>query len=93
MAVSRPGSIPSEKIRDWVELQGAKDGVNTVFTTPESFIETSNIRIKVFVNGIRQDVDHDYTVSGGPTAGTGNTLTFLFTPKSSDKLFADYIAV
>lgn len=93
MAVSSPRAIPASKFRDWVELQGTKDGVNTVFTTPDVFRETSTIRIKIYVNGVRQDVDCDYVVSGGSGPETGNTITFLFTPKPSDKLFADYIAV
>lgn len=93
MAVSRPASIPAAKIRDWVPLQGTQDGLNTVFTTPDEFRETSNIKIKVYVNGVRQDPGCDYVVSGGSGPESGDTLTFLYAPKASDKLFADYIAV
>jgi len=80
-----------------VPLEGAKDGVNRIFTVPDKFINgpfgNNDFRILVRHNGRVLIAGCDFTIteSGGP--GTGyDTLTFTtFTPNSSSELIADYV--
>jgi hypothetical protein len=88
----RSRAVPADTFRVGVALAGAVDGINTIFTAPETFVQTaSGFQIAVYYNGQRLVVVDDYTVSGGG-AGEGTTLTLLFAPKAGDKLTADYIA-
>lgn len=71
-------------LRTGVAMAGTKNGVNKVFTIPESFQAGSEI---VFWNGQRQVRGDDYTISGV-------TLTFSAghpAPASGDTLVADYV--
>lgn len=83
------------RMRFGIQLIGVKNGVNTVFTTPEFFTSSS---LQLHFNQLRyeQGSSNAFLVSesGGP--GTGyDTVTLLFTkrlPKADDDLFVDYIA-
>lgn len=78
-----------------VALLGVKNGVNSIFTTPEKFIQSGNFKVLVYWNGRRLRETNDYTVSESGGVGTGfDTVTFLFAkpPVSSSVLTADYIA-
>jgi hypothetical protein len=94
MAVSRPRAIPANKFRFGVVLSGAVNGVNFVFTAPESWRQSPpNFAICVYYNGQRLLLADDYVVSesGGP--GTGyDTVSTVVVPKPGDKIWADYIA-
>ncbi len=76
------------------ELIGTKDGVNITFTTPDVFVQSGEIVIRVYRNGqkLREGSSNDYTVSesGGP--GTGfNTVVFQGpAPLPFEVLSADY---
>jgi len=83
----------SAKIREGISLIGSYDGVNLTFMTPDKFVQTTKIRIKVYLNGQRLNVGamNDYTIveSGGP--GTGyDTIVVAVAPKSYENLIADY---
>jgi hypothetical protein len=75
-----------------IELLGAKNGANPVFTTPDKFDPDYFV---VYWNGRRLFVGDDYLVSesGGP--GTGyDTITLLWTkllPRAADRVTADYL--
>lgn len=76
-----------------VGLVGAINGVNTVFTTPQPFLNVGGDTAAIYFNGQRlfEGAGNDYLLaeSGGP--GTGwDTVTVLFVPKPGDRLTADY---
>lgn len=87
------------KIKQNVELVGAKDGVNVVFTVPvpDKFINGpisgSDFRILIRHNGkgLIQNIDYVISESGG--FGTGyDTITLIsFVPNSNSTLVADYV--
>jgi hypothetical protein len=60
---------------------GAVNGVNATFTTDFTFVPES---VEIFLNGIRQALVDDYTLSGG------NTITFLVSPESGSHIFVNY---
>ena len=94
MADASPRSVPSSKFRSGVQPSGAINGVNTVFSTPESFRhDPPNFDIAIYFNGQRVLRDDDFTVSESGGVGSGyDTITTLFTLKPGDKIWADYIA-
>lgn len=79
-----------------VDLIGDKNGVNTTFTTPNKFIQTSTVRIQVFRNGVRLRLGstNDYIVSESGGVGTGyDTVVYNGQPPLSfEQLTSDYIA-
>ena len=76
------------------DLLGVRNGVNSVFTTPEVFVQDGELVIRVYKNGSRQRFgsSNDYTVSESGGAGSGyDTVTFNGpAPQSNDGLTADY---
>jgi hypothetical protein len=95
MGISRPRSVPAEKFRFEVLLAGTIDGANTAFTAPEFFRQSPpNFSIAIYYNGQRILLTDDFTVQESGGVGTGyDTVNTLFTPKSGDKLWADYVAL
>ena len=93
--VARRRTLAASQIREQVLLLGVKNGINTVFTTPESYLNTPSIVIRVYFNGVRQrsGAGNDFLVSesGGPGMGF-NTITMSTAPRSVDQLTADYYA-
>ena len=78
-----------------VELIGDVDGVNTTFTIPSgTFLQDTQYQIQVYLNGVRQLYDDDYTIaaSGGGTAW--DTVILAVPPESAlsppDVVTADY---
>ena len=79
-----------------IHLVGAVDGFNTVYTIPNGvFVQSGYYTIVVYLNGVKQNFNDDFTISesGGP--GTGyDTVTFTVPPESStlpvDVVTADY---
>lgn len=61
---------------------GAINGSNTVFTLAQSPLE--NEAVDVYLDGIKQIVTTDYSVSG-------STITFVVAPASGQSLRVDYI--
>jgi len=62
-------------------LTGVLDGVNTVFTTTYNFVSGSS---KIYLNGIRQIRDDQYTETGS------DEITFTIPPFPTDDIIADY---
>lgn len=60
--------------------QGVKDGSNKTFTLA---LTPSVNTIQLYLNGLRQSYIDDFTA-------TGNTITFVYAPISTDKIIADY---
>lgn len=89
-----PLFYPPRLPRTGVALTGAIDGVNTVFTTPDKFLNDGTTSIFVYLNGVRLElgVGNDYTLSESGGAGTGyDTVTLPFAPvPPKDKITADY---
>ena len=88
------GNVRLEDFRWGIPLVGVKNGVNNVFTTPENFVQSVNVIIRVYWNGRRLKLNDDYTVSESGGIGTGyDTVTFLFPkpPVATSELTADYI--
>lgn len=81
-----------------IPLIGTKNGINTIFITPNKFIEGtlegSDFAIRIRYNGRGLDPSFEYSISesGGP--GTGyDTIQFLsFIPSSFSSLLADYVS-
>jgi hypothetical protein len=69
-----------------INITGARDSVNTIFTTSNNFISNTT---KVYKNGLRltKGVGYDYVESGV------NQITFLQAPDNGDLLIVDYIKV
>ena len=78
-----------------IPLLGVKNGSNNIFTTPEDFVESGEVKIRVYYNGVRlyQGVSNDFVTSESGGAGTGfDTITLNgFFPLSKEQLTADYL--
>lgn len=76
-----------------VQLVGTVDGVNTVFTIPSGvFIYNGYYKIVVYLNGVKQLINDDYTISMSTPAGY-DTITFAVAPYSdsyTSTITADY---
>ena len=84
-ATGRPsGGLISKRIRfiDDETPSGTVNGVNTIFTITK-FPESGSL--KVYVNGQRQRVTTDYTLSGAD-----KTITFLTAPPTGSILLVDF---
>ncbi len=81
--------------RQEIELIGTKNGVNTIFYTPEKFInglyQENLFHISIKHNGKDIYENIDYTI-GESSPGTGyDVINFIsFIPNSHSVLFADY---
>lgn len=75
-----------------VSLLGTKNGINTIFTLPSgTFLYSTDFKIAVYRNGVRQKFTSNYLISesGGP--GTGyDTIIFIEPPESDEELIIDY---
>lgn len=74
-------------------LTGVINGVNTVFTTLEKFVQDpphDSIRVKL--NGQRLTIIDDYLVSESVPGNGYDTVTFVIPPRVGDHLLADYVA-
>lgn len=87
--VSSPSIFP--QIVDGDVLAGTIDGVNRVFTTSDKFVmEFGGAQVMVHVNGVRQKLTDDYSVSESVPGLGFDTITFVVAPKPGDNLLADY---
>jgi hypothetical protein len=70
-------------IQTGIEMEGTKDGVNTVFQIPEDIVENSE---EIFFNGVLQIRGTDYSI-------INSTITILhsFIPVDIDTLVCNYI--
>jgi len=77
------GTVPGVGFVDGQTPAGAADGVNTVFTLPQTPNPMSSLAI--YRNGIRMKLNLDYTVAG-------STITFgpAYAPQSGDILQCSY---
>jgi hypothetical protein len=79
-----------------IDLLGVKNGGNPTFYTPDYFLKSGYLTIKVYWNGrcLAEGIDFEASEPGG--AGTGwRTITLLWTsllPRANDELKADYLA-
>lgn len=62
-------------------FSGTLDGVNKIFTTSAPFSDST---LEIYVNGVRQSVNVDYTITGA------SQITFDIAPTSTSILIADY---
>lgn len=77
-----------------IHLDGTVDGVNTVFTIPSGvFIQTGYYTIVVYLNGVKQNLNDDFTISASTIAGY-DTVTFAVAPETiippTDVVTADF---
>jgi hypothetical protein len=81
------------KFKFGIQLLGTKDGVNLVFTTPETFIPNTEC---VYWNGTRlaKGEDPDYTIEESGGLGSGyDTIVLSIAPILGEALEADYSTV
>lgn len=72
---------------------GAIDGVNRAFLTARKFImEFGGPQIAVYLNGTRQQLPDDYSVSESVPGSGFDTIVFALPPLPGDNIAADYIA-
>lgn len=82
--------------RQDIQLVGAVDGINTIYTIPSGkWIQSSPYRIIVYLNGVKQFYTDDYMIAESGGVGTGfDTVIFTVPPESSippiDVVTADY---
>jgi hypothetical protein len=63
-----------------VRLTGTVDGVNTVFTIPSGvFVYSGYYKIIVYLNGVKQVLGNDFTISMSTSLGY-DTITFAIPP-------------
>ena len=79
-APSLPPSVLSDSIYNETP-GGLINGTNTVFSTAYAYITGT---LRVFVNGLRQEMTTDFTET------TGTTFTFVLAPTTSSRLIIDY---
>ena len=87
-------SILLGKFRWDRELLGPKNGINVTFTTPEPFVQSGNLIVRVHLNGqrLRLGISNDYTVFESGGLGTGfDTIILTIAPKNYESLLADYV--
>lgn len=76
-----------------IQLAGVVNGINTVFTIPSGvFIQSGYYKIVVYLNGVKQLLVSDYTISMSTQAGY-DTVTFMVPPYSDSyvsTITADY---
>jgi hypothetical protein len=80
-------------LRTEVVPAGVKNGVNTIYTTPDFYQQDSPVGIMVHFNGMRllEGATDDFVASESGGAGTGfDTITLAVAPKSKDQLHVDY---
>ena len=78
-----------------VVLAGLVNGSNQTFTSPVTFVSTTDETISVFYNGMRLSlgIANDFTLSESGGVGTGfDTVFLLFSPKLGDVITADFTA-
>jgi hypothetical protein len=95
VAVGSSANVLLEKFRWNKDLVGTKDGVNVAFNTPDVFVQSGSVLIRVYRNGqrLRLGASNDYTVSESGGVGTGyDTVTFNGpAPLLYEELTADYL--
>lgn len=92
--VGAAGGFILARLRVGVEPAGAVNGVNLVYTTPEDFLNTADLTVAVYWNGLRlfEGAVCDYTISESGGIGTGfDTITFAVAPKTGDNVLVDYV--
>lgn len=81
------------RLKTNVELSGAVDGTNTVFTTPDYFLHDGVSNEMLYLRGVRlkEGVGSDYLASESGGVGAGyDTITFDRAPRSGDTILIDY---
>lgn len=79
-----------------VQLLGAVDNFNTLYFIPSgTFIESSNLKIVVYKNGVKQVLNDDYVVNESGGVGTGYdsvimTVAPTTVPAPIDVITADF---
>lgn len=77
-----------------IHLVGVVDGVNTKYTIPSgTFVQSGYYKIVVYLNGVKQNFNDDYTISASTSKGL-DTITMGIAPEiitpPTDVLTADY---
>lgn len=93
LSVIDPAIANSFNLKQDVELIGSKDSVNLQYMIPSGkFIYSSNYRITVYLNGVRQQYTQNYMIAESQGVGTGyDTVIFIDeAPDPGDIVVADY---
>jgi hypothetical protein len=89
--------VYSARYRTGLDLVGVKNDSNLVFTVPGGDKFTHNLpflTIQVYFNGQRLRLIDDYVILESGGSGTGyDTVILEVSPRASDKLSADYVAL
>lgn len=88
-----PGGDVPASLRTNVALLGVVNGVNTVFSTPDTFIHDGVTDEAVYVRGQRllHGAGNDYVASESGGVGTGyDTIVLSIPPQAGDNLLIDY---
>lgn len=89
--------LTSTRCRTGLDLVGAKNGSNLVFTVPGGDKFTHNLpflTIQVYFNGQRLKLIDDFVIneSGGPGSGY-DTVILEVAPRNTDKICVDYVSL
>ena len=94
MAVAHAVPIPRNKIRTGEELIGDKDGINTVFYSPENFLwdfGSDGIYFEFFRNGQLQVIGAQYVILLSNNKGIG--IRMFRPPRPHDSLLINYVSI
>ena len=87
--------IAISRFRTGQLLVGVIDGTRVSFFLPGSdkFVhDLPHLTVSVYLNGMRQLMGQDYTISESGGVGSGyDTVTFIEAPRSGDVLLVDYV--
>jgi hypothetical protein len=87
----QPAGVAPETFIQDEGLQGAKNNINTVFTTIYKFSMATGHEAEVYVNGVLQTIPGDYFVDESAGRGTGfDTVVFINPPLITDVLTINY---
>ena len=87
------GGGPPVDLRTNVVPLGAINGINTVFTTPDTFVHDGVANEAVYLRGQRllEGAGNDYTAVESGGVGTGyDTIVLARPPRPNDNLLLDY---
>lgn len=87
--------VAAARYRTGQELQGARNGANTVFLVPGGDTYTHNLpffTIQVYFNGQRLKLLDDYGISESVVGQGYDTIQMAVAPRAYDVLTADYVA-
>lgn len=74
-----------------VPVSGIQNGINTIFFVPDIFLYTTENKLTLYLNGVRQAIGDNYLIGESGGLGTGyDTIVFLEAPRTKDIVLVDY---